>query len=71
MIVCGHGGCNKVSYPPGVIEAVGRRRMAWAKAYRAEHGEFPDTEMQLDYLVTAMEEERQAAHRRAKMRRDR
>jgi hypothetical protein len=45
--------------------------MAWAKAYRAEHGEFPDTEMQLDYLVTAMEEERQAAHRRAKMRRDR
>lgn len=55
MYLCGEGGCEAIPLDPVAFDAADRARMAFARAYEKEHGEFPPIEMQLDVVADEYE----------------
>jgi len=51
--VCGLGGCLSIEYLPGEQEWVSEQRIEWADAYKREHGDFPDTDAQIAFIIDA------------------
>lgn len=62
---CGDDGCESVGYDVATLEAMRVARLKWCDEHKAEHGEFPDTEAQLEWMDDWIE----VAERRAEMRR--